>query len=71
VPTNIDTDDPVSVLAAAAVMRSRTVKTYSTESPYGTALVKLVKLVADADITLDDLPGWAASPQALREIIGH
>lgn len=68
----VDTESEESVTAAGKVLRERTLKTYSAESPYGTALLRLVKLlVDDSSLTLDDLPGWAASPQTLRAIIGH
>jgi hypothetical protein len=60
-----------AIIAAAASLRERTVKTYSAESPYGSAIVKIVKLLTEVSITLDDLPGWAASPNTCRTILGH
>ena len=67
----IDTDDNAAMLAATSALRDRTMQTYSAESPYGSAVVKLVKLLTDEAITLDDLPGWAAAPMTCRQIIGH
>lgn len=67
----IDTEDAAAVQGAQEVMRDRTMKTYSSESPYGTAIVQIAKLVGQIDITLDDLPGWAAAPQTCRQILQH
>jgi hypothetical protein len=66
-----DATDVAALKAANETLRERTTKTYSTEAPYGVAVVQIVKMLTDTAITLDDLPGWAASPQCLRQIIGH
>jgi hypothetical protein len=66
-----DGADLATIAAATEVLRERTVKTFSAEAPYGLALVKLVKLAVDVDVTLDDLPSWAASPVTCRSILGH
>jgi hypothetical protein len=70
VPT-INTEDAAAVIAAQEVMRDRTLKMYASDSPYGEAVVKIVKIAVDADITLDDLPSWCAAPQTCRQILQH
>ena len=66
-----ETPDMAALTAANEQLRLRTVATYSTDSPYGLAICKIVKLTLDEDITLADLPGWAASPTTCRSILAH
>lgn len=67
----IDTEDAAAVQGVQEIMRARTMTTYSAVAPYGAAIVQIAKLVAEADITLDDLPSWAASPVTCRQILQH
>jgi hypothetical protein len=70
-PTITQDSTPAELQAATAKLRDRHMATYSDAAPYGNALIQLVKVIADVDITLDDLPGWALAPQTCRSILAH
>lgn len=71
IPQLGENPDTASLAKATEDLRDRTKKTYSAESPYGSAIVKMAKLLDAAEITLADLPGWAASPLTCRSILAH
>lgn len=71
-PTRISDESTAEELEAAQEqLRKRHMETYSEEAPYGNALIRIVKVFADVDITLDDLPGWGLSPQTCRKMLAH
>lgn len=71
VPALGDDPDAAEVRRVTGELRERTMKMYAADAPYAMALIRIVKLMTDEAVTLDDLPSWAASPQTVREITGH
>jgi hypothetical protein len=67
----IDQSDPVAMAALQGALRERTKVMYAADAPYGTVVCRIVKLLTGTDITLDDLPAWAAAPSVTNKILGH
>ena len=53
------------------INRERAVLMYKTDAPHAKAFIKVVKLLADVDVTPDDLYGWAVMPGALNVLLDH
>lgn len=62
---------PTELEEAGKVLRERTLIQFSDESPHGQALIDIIKLLTDTDVSPDELYGWAANPTTCNQILGH
>lgn len=64
-----DKPSPAEADEYTKVLKARTEMMFSAESPHAAALIEIIHLLCDREVTIDDLPGWCGNPATLRQIL--